>query len=207
MIKGTLSDTQLGHVMGIRDAKRVWDILKGVHQTDDRARVRSLLAEFIRFRLDTTIDDGASTLTRLQSEIGNLDSEAKPSDAIKTEALLAGLGPEYESTLAGLDASGTTGFEDVVAKLKKAEARLKTQGQSQGQNLARFTATGSSKRKGSCYHCGKEGHYKRECREFLAEQAEANKDNTDKSDAGTQGPRTKDDGHGKGHHTAAAANH
>jgi gag-polypeptide of LTR copia-type len=91
LIKGALSETQLGHVMGIRNAKEVWDTLKKVHQTDDKARVQSLLAEFIRFRLDTTIDEGGSRLTRLQSKIGNLDSASKPSDAIKTETLLASL--------------------------------------------------------------------------------------------------------------------
>jgi hypothetical protein len=73
----------------------------------------------------TTIDDGVSKLTRLQSEIGNLDDKSKPSDVIKTKTLLAGLRPEYKSTLAGLNASGTTDFEDVIAKLRKAKARIK----------------------------------------------------------------------------------
>jgi hypothetical protein len=84
IIKGALSESQLGHVMGIRDTKEVWDTLKKIHQTDDHARVQSLLAEFIRFRLDTTIDEGASKLTRIQSEIGMLDKSSEPSDAIKT---------------------------------------------------------------------------------------------------------------------------
>jgi hypothetical protein len=116
IIKGTLSESQLGHVMGMRDAKEVWDTLKKIHQRDDYARVQSLLAEFIRFRLDTTIDEGASKLSRIQSEIGMLDSASKPSDAIKTETLLAGLGPEYEATLVGLDASSTADFEETVSK-------------------------------------------------------------------------------------------
>jgi hypothetical protein len=71
------------------------------------------------------IDEEALKLIRLQSEIGTLDSTFKPSNAIKTETLLASLGPEYKPMLAGLDASGSTAYNDVVAKLKKAEARLK----------------------------------------------------------------------------------
>jgi hypothetical protein len=73
-----------------------------------------------------TIDEGALKLICLQSEIRNLDSTSKPSDTIKTETLLASLGLEYEPTLAGLDASRSTVYNNVVAKLKKAEARLKT---------------------------------------------------------------------------------
>ena len=92
---------------------------------DDHARVQSLLAEFIRFRLDTTIDEGASKLSRIQSEIGMLDSTLKLSDVIKMETLLAGLGPEYEATLVGLDASSTADFKETVLKLRKAKTRLR----------------------------------------------------------------------------------
>src|ERR1700678_2092149 len=60
VIKGTLSESQFRHVMGMRGVKEVWDILKKIHQRDNYARVQSLLTEFIRFRLDTTINEGAS---------------------------------------------------------------------------------------------------------------------------------------------------
>ena len=106
-----------------------------------------------------------------------LDSALKPSDAIKTETLLAGLGPEYEATLVGLDASSTADFEETVSKLRKAKIRLKGQGvNTQGQNLAKRTfqkgkkGSDKSRPKGDCYHYGKPGHFKKECRKFLAEQ-------------------------------------
>ena len=86
---------------------------------------------------------------------------------------------------------GIESTKDVAAKLGKAEARLKGQRQGQGQNLANFTTTGTpnkkGRKKGSCFHCGKEGHHKKERKKLLAEQAK-----TDKNDAGTQGSRTED---------------
>ena len=69
-----------------------------------------------------------------------LNSASKPSDAIKIETLLAGLGPKYEATLVGLDVSSTVDFKETVSKLRKAEVRLKNQGiPIPGQNLARQT--------------------------------------------------------------------
>ena len=54
-----------------------------------------------------------------------LNVALKPSNAIKTKTLLAGLGPKYETTLVGPDASSTTGFKDTVLRLRKAKIRLK----------------------------------------------------------------------------------
>jgi hypothetical protein len=67
-----------------------------------------------------------------------LNSALKPSDAIKIETLLAGLGPEYEVTLVGLDASDTTDFKNTVSRLRKAKIRLKNQDvNTPGLNLTR----------------------------------------------------------------------
>jgi hypothetical protein len=57
-----------------------------------------------------------------------LNGVLKLSDAIKIETLLASLGPKYKATLVGLEASSTTGFEETVSRLRKAETRLKGYG-------------------------------------------------------------------------------
>jgi hypothetical protein len=45
-----------------------------------------------------------------------LNKALKPSDEAKAEILLAGLGPEFEVTLVGLNVSSTATFEDNISK-------------------------------------------------------------------------------------------
>src|ERR1700740_2754018 len=85
IIKGALSESQLGHVMSIEDAKDVWDKLKTIHQSDGTMRVRSLVSEFMRYRLITTIDNGILALIRILNEIGNLKVSLKPNEDMNIE--------------------------------------------------------------------------------------------------------------------------
>ena len=165
-IKGALTPGQLNHVVSTLNAKEVWDTLKTIHEANNEARVQLLLNEFIRFRIETTIDEGASRLNRIQQEISNLDAEAAPSDKIKTEALLCGLGPEYDSIQVALDSATRGTFEEVVAKLRRAESRLTNRNDVKDQETARIAENsrkGQQKKKskkGVCYRCGKPGHFK-----------------------------------------------
>jgi hypothetical protein len=79
----------------------------------------------MRYRLVTIIDDSVSAFTRIQNKIGNLNIASRPSENIKIKALLASLGPEYEFIVVGINISDITRYKNVVAKLKKTEARLK----------------------------------------------------------------------------------
>ena len=82
--------------------------------------------------------------------MGNLKAASRPNEDMKVEALLASLGSKYKFTVTVIDVSDTTKYGDVVTKLRKAEARLKSQRQGQGQfqNLTNFTTTGGSNKNG-----------------------------------------------------------
>jgi hypothetical protein len=171
ILKSSLSDAQLGHVMGIDDSKGVWDTLKRILQRDDTARLQSLIAEFIKFKLTgISIDEGASKLTHLQNEIGAIDSTSRPSEAIKVQTLLASLGTEYEIIRTAINASGISEFEDVVSRLRQAEDRINPPGVYQPENLARMTtAKKHGMKKMKCYYCGELGHFIKDCEEFRDE--------------------------------------
>jgi hypothetical protein len=157
----------------------------------------------MRYRLIIIINDGASAFTRIQNKIKNLRTALRFNDDIKIKALLANPRPEYEFIIAGIDISDTIKYKNVVAKLRKTEARLKGQKQGQGQNITNFTITGSfnkkKRKKGPCYYCNKNKHLKKEYRKLLAEQTKSNK-----NVIRAQGSHVKNDYNDKSYYMTAA---
>lgn len=69
--------------------------------------------------------------------------------------------------LAGLDTSGSTTYENVTAKLKKADVRLRTGLQGlQGQQLARLPSTRNQSSLDRNNRSKKPGHFKTECKKL-----------------------------------------
>ena len=97
----------------------------------------------------------------------------RPGCGASRNTLLAGLGPEYKVTLVGLDSSSTTGFKEIVSRLRKAQTKLKNQGiiNTHGLNEARktFIKNDSKKKKGAYFYYGTLGYFKKEYRKLLVE--------------------------------------
>ena len=148
----------------------------------------------MRYRLVTTIDDGESALTRIQNEIENLKVTSRPSEDMKIETLLPSIGAKYEFTV-------QTKYEDIVAKLRKAEAQAKGPGTRPGpvpepgklHGYRQLRQEGRQKGRGTTLQGRKPQGMQETTRRGGEEQY-----------TGIQGSYAKNDDHVKGHHAAAA---
>jgi hypothetical protein len=183
---------QRAHLLGLTSSKDVLEKLKSVHQVSQVERVQALLSEFHMFKVQDTIDISASKLTQLQLQIAAADQTERPSDSIKKTILLHGLPDEYQSAVFALKAAGLAGitFDDLVQRLREVETAMSSQEDSH-ENLIRYASrqktrpqkkTQNSRRLPSdrmlteCYHCGKTGHFVRNCWRRLKEEEEAGSD-------------------------------
>lgn len=81
-IRQNVSDTQFDHVAECNWAYTAWKILEGVHKGKGGSYLMGLYRSFFSYRKadDESIDTVASSLTRIQTKIGNASKENKPTD-------------------------------------------------------------------------------------------------------------------------------
>ena len=91
-------------------------------------------------------------------------------DADVVLAVLAGLPEQYSTLVTVLEtADKPPSLEDVLSKIMLVEQRITQTEEAAGVN-AFFTPDGNNNER-TCYHCGKKGHIKRECRKMQRDKA------------------------------------
>ncbi|KAH7418627.1 hypothetical protein BKA64DRAFT_717315 [Cadophora sp. MPI-SDFR-AT-0126] len=89
MIQNTVEVTQFDYVANCLTAYDAWHTLERIHKGKGGVKLMSLYREFISLRHSSdSVNKVASTLTRLQEQIGDLDKANKPTDFMKTYRLM-----------------------------------------------------------------------------------------------------------------------
>ena len=175
IILSTMSTTQAGHIMELTTARAQWDALKQIHQSSGTQRLTTLLKHFYTCRMEPSesIDELATRLGNLQSELKMISKNDAPSDCAKVVILLNALDNEYNQVKMFLEDSDDLTMERAIGKLKDVERRLKEDNKETTTVL--FTKTRNKKSKSQprnatgskqglqCDHCNKPGHEKAQC--------------------------------------------
>ena len=175
IILSTMSTTQAGHIMELTTARAQWDALKQIHQSSGTQRLTTLLKHFYTCRMEPSesIDELATRLGNLQSELKMISKNDAPSDCAKVVILLNALDNEYNQVKMFLEDSDDLTMERAIGKLKDVERRLKednketttvlfTKTRNKESKSQPRNATGS-KQGLQCDHCNKPGHEKAQC--------------------------------------------
>jgi len=175
-----VSDAQLHHVRRSVTANGAWRKLKELHQSRSLVRKTQLTRELQACRLKEggNVEEYLENINRIVDEMSAVDLEPKETEI--AFAILSGLPQSYSALIMGIEGGGQKITQEMVVALIRNEALRRNQNPSLGvyqKDSAMGAQTGSKrnnegqKKKGKCFHCGKEGHYKSECRAYKAEKA------------------------------------
>jgi hypothetical protein len=184
-IRLCLSDSVLLNVSEEATTKDLWEKLGKLYQS--KSLVNNLFLRKKLYNLRMRYGDSvAKHLNEFNTVVGQLVSvEIKISDEDNCISLLCSLPDSWDSLVVAIGSNTTSlKFEKVVSSLFSEEMRQKNmeghntnalfaRGSSQERNISNFSS-GRSKSKGRskspgkfvrvCWRCGKEGHYKKNCK-------------------------------------------
>jgi hypothetical protein len=209
-IRLCLSDSVLLNVSEEATAKDLWEKLGKLYQSKSLVNKLFLRKKLYNLRMRDG-DSVAEHLNAFNTVVSQLVSvDIKISDEDKCISLLCSLPDSWDSLVVAIGSNTTSlKFEEVVSSLLSEEMRRKNmeghstdalfaRGRSHERNRSNFSS-GRSKSKGRskspgkfrrvCWRCGKEGHYKKQCRSKVekkkgSEESSSTEEKTSKEEGG-----------------------
>lgn len=167
LILQCVDDEHLGMLesANVANASGAWEKLKAMHASVSRAKQMQLRREL----LSISQDHGESVMSfsvRIRSASDRLKSIGRLVDEDEMIRLLIdGINKDLSVTCQILETKENLDFDDAVASLMHAEAKL---GVKVPPAVFHFVKGHKGHKQGKCHFCGKPGHWKRECRLFAA---------------------------------------
>jgi hypothetical protein len=203
-IRLCLSDSILLNVSEEATAKDLWEKLGKLYQSKSLVNKLFLRKKLYNLRMRDG-DSVAEHLNAFNTMVSQLVSvEIKILDEDKCISLLCSLLDSWDSLVVAIGSNTTSlKFEEVVSSLLSEEMRRKNmeghstdtlfaRGRSHERNRSNFSS-GRSKSPGKfvrvCWRCGKEGHYKKQCRSKVekkkgSEESSSTEEKTSKEEGG-----------------------
>ena len=185
LIMGLCSQGPLDHIISLETAQEQWDKLKALYAPLGLQQLESKTQSFINYepRQNASIASISTELNTLQSEIGVINPNERPSDTMKLTILyraIRTLNTLYDPIVLQLSLAKIINYEEIVTQLMEHERRIAANSKPMKENV--FSATTYRGRRnqnhkqeeedkgrkrgfnGKCYNCGKTGHRKVDCK-------------------------------------------
>lgn len=172
IITGTLAKKVVLHVQNCKTSKEMWDKLNLVFESRGETSKHLLQERFFAFKKDPN-DDIATHIAKLIEIVAQLKhlSVAIDDSMVITKVLMTlptdfrHFSSAWEST-----AKNDQTLENLQSRLINEEHRLNATSEESNTTAAMFTKTakygkshGKNKKKGKCFKCGSDSHWKRDC--------------------------------------------
>ena len=174
LIMGFCSQGALDHIISLETAQEQWEKLKGLYAPLGLQQLEMKTQAFINYepRQNTMIANITNELNTLQSEIGEISADERPSDTMKLTILyraVRALNTLYDPIVLQLGLAKITNYDEVVAQLLEYKRRISANGKTIKENV--FSATANQGRNrvmqvkeekygarnkgfsGKCYNC------------------------------------------------------
>lgn len=190
----SLDQDLITQIIDCDTAEAMWTSLSKIHQHASETNSHIFLAEWFRYEMQVgeSIANHIAKVKAMASQL-KASKQEQTKDAILTK-VIQGLPQKYANVIAAwrsmspddekrtLDelSSRLVDHESMLSNWEKkdeekagsAALQMRTGGQQmQGKPGGRQGEKKSQRKKGNCFHCGKQGHFKSECRKRIAEEA------------------------------------
>lgn len=181
----SIDDSQTCHVLHAATARDMWLSLKNYHARSSLATKIHVLRKLFRMHLadDGNMAEHLSQITQLANRLSNMGNPLK--DHWLVAIILSSLNDSYDSLITSLESRPKADLQLEFVKRKLLDEwrkRLEKAGESASGGSEKVLKTVVSakkmekKKEKVCHYCGKEGHFRRECRKLEYDRKNKEKD-------------------------------
>ena len=187
---GLTIDPSLLYLVGEEeDPCKVWETLEGQFQRKTWANKLQLRKKLITLKLKEgrSVSEHIKEMTEIFDGLSVMDDPVSEEDRVVY--LLASLPESYSMVVTALEtqSENVPKWSLVTERLLHQEAKLKEKDAQDSEARKAFTANSQQRRRKpkptfKCHFCGKIGHFKRDCRKFLAQGKQSANSTEEKRD-------------------------